>query len=143
MLMTFGKYRFDRKHEWELVRFCSKLNTKVIGGAGRLLRRFEEDYKPVSPVSYADRQWSRERAVQGAGIQVGPCFEARLLVFQERHQAQVFEDDVPEAQAERPAESIRPVAVRSLEHEEQRIFRDIRLRKLRVRENVFGRHAVE
>ena len=57
--MTFGKCRFDRKHEWELVRFCSKLNTKVIGGAGRLLRRFEEDYKPVSPVSYADRQWSR------------------------------------------------------------------------------------
>jgi hypothetical protein len=33
-LMTFGKCRFDKKHEWELVRFCSKLNTKVIGGAG-------------------------------------------------------------------------------------------------------------
>lgn len=68
--MTFGKCRFDRKHEWELVRFCSKLNTKVIDGAGRLLRRFEEDYKPVSPVSYADRQRSRGGLYKALGFRL-------------------------------------------------------------------------
>lgn len=57
-LMTFGKCRFDKKHEWELVRFCSKLNTRVVGGAGKLLRRFEKNYMPKSLVTYADRRWS-------------------------------------------------------------------------------------
>jgi very-short-patch-repair endonuclease len=43
-LMTFGGCRLDKSHEWELLRFCSKLNTRVVGGAGKLLKYFEKKY---------------------------------------------------------------------------------------------------
>ena len=43
-LMTFGECRFDKRHEWELVRFCSKLNTRIVGAAGKLLGHFEKKY---------------------------------------------------------------------------------------------------
>ncbi len=35
-LMSFGKSRFNKNYEWELLRFVNKLNTKVIGGASKL-----------------------------------------------------------------------------------------------------------
>lgn len=60
-VMTFGKTRHfigNSSHEWELLRFCNKRNTLVIGGASRLYRYFENMYKPISVVSYADRRWS-------------------------------------------------------------------------------------
>ena len=43
-LMTFGGCRLDKSHEWELLRFCSKLNTRVVGGGGKLLKYFEKKY---------------------------------------------------------------------------------------------------
>jgi hypothetical protein len=43
----------------ELVRFCNKLNTSVIGGADKLLKYFIKTYKPKEITSYADRRWSQ------------------------------------------------------------------------------------
>ncbi len=57
-LMTFGKPRFNKSYEYELIRFCNKLNTSVVGGASKLLKYFETKYKPKSLVSYANLQWS-------------------------------------------------------------------------------------
>jgi len=57
-LMAFGKCRFDKKHEWEMLRFCNKLGYHVPGAAGKLLKHFEKNYQPKSLVSYADRRWS-------------------------------------------------------------------------------------
>jgi len=60
-LMTFGKSRHfigNGKNEWELLRFCNKLNTNVVGGASKLLNHFIKNYKPNNMVSYADRRWS-------------------------------------------------------------------------------------
>ena len=57
-VMTFGKPRFSNNHEYELIRFCNKLNTSVVGGASKLLKYFETKYKPKSLVSYANLQWS-------------------------------------------------------------------------------------
>lgn len=56
--MTFGKSRYHRCvfGSFELIRYCSIGN--VIGGAGKLLKRFEVDHKPVHLVSYASRTWS-------------------------------------------------------------------------------------
>lgn len=67
-LMTFGKCRFDRKHEWELVRFCSRLNARVVGAAGKMLAYFEKKYSPISIVSYADRRWSRGKLYKALGF---------------------------------------------------------------------------
>lgn len=57
-IMTFGKARFSRKYEYELLRFTNSLGTIVVGGASRLLSYFEKKYNPKSLVSYADRRWS-------------------------------------------------------------------------------------
>lgn len=60
-LMTFGKSRHfvgNKKYEWELLRFCNKQNTNVIGAASKLFKHFIETINPNSVVSYADRRWS-------------------------------------------------------------------------------------
>ncbi|MFA5153901.1 MAG: hypothetical protein WC554_15225 [Clostridia bacterium] len=58
-LMTFGKKRMimkskSQENEYELLRFCNKLNTSVIGGASKLFSYFIEQYKPEIIVSYAN-----------------------------------------------------------------------------------------
>lgn len=60
-LMTFGKTRHfigSSSHEYELLRFCNKLNTNVVGGASKLFKHFVDTNKPNNVVSYADRRWS-------------------------------------------------------------------------------------
>lgn len=56
-LMSFGKSRWDKKYEWELVRFASVLNTRVVGGFSRLLAAFQAS-NAGSIISYSDRLWS-------------------------------------------------------------------------------------
>ena len=51
-LMTFGKSRFNKSCEYELLRYCSHYN--VIGGAEKLFKYFVDNYKPHSIVSYCD-----------------------------------------------------------------------------------------
>lgn len=61
-VMTFGKHRF-RKHQtdtdtYELLRFCNKRYTSVVGAAGKLLKHFIRVNKPSKIISYADRRYS-------------------------------------------------------------------------------------
>lgn len=55
-VMTFCKPRFNKNYEWEISRFCSLKTTRVIGGGSKLLKKFEDDYKPTNLISYTD--WS-------------------------------------------------------------------------------------
>ena len=43
---------------FEMLRFCNKLNTNVVGGASRLFKHFIKNHNPVEIISYADRSWS-------------------------------------------------------------------------------------
>lgn len=56
-VMTIGKPRFNKKFEWELIRLSSELNTRVIGGASKLLKYFERNYNPKNIISYGNRRW--------------------------------------------------------------------------------------
>lgn len=56
-IMTFGKRPFLNGYEYELVRFCNKLNTVVVGGASKLFKHFIKEYKPKNIVSYSDNRW--------------------------------------------------------------------------------------
>lgn len=67
-LMTFSKSRFSKKYEWEMVRFCNKLNYHIPGAASRLLKYFEKNWKPHSIVSYADRRWSMGNLYNALGF---------------------------------------------------------------------------
>ena len=51
-LMTFGKSRFNKNCEYELLRYCASHN--VVGGAEKLFKYFVDTYKPNSVVSYCD-----------------------------------------------------------------------------------------
>jgi hypothetical protein len=62
-LMTFGNLRKSlgqksTENSYEMLRFCNKLNTNIIGGASKLFKYFLEKYNPKEIISYADRSWS-------------------------------------------------------------------------------------
>lgn len=61
-VMTFGKLRksLGSKHvdgEWELIRFCNKLNINVIGGASKLFKHFIKEHNPQKIISFSDNRF--------------------------------------------------------------------------------------
>ena len=68
-LMTFSKPGFSKGYEYELIRFCSKINHRVIGGASKLLKYFERNYNPTSIVTYANRRWSQGNLYNALGFE--------------------------------------------------------------------------
>lgn len=65
-LMTFSKMRNtigtgseNLSDCYELVRFCSKLNTSVVGGASKLFKHFIKTYQPERIRSFSDRAHTR------------------------------------------------------------------------------------
>jgi len=73
-LMTFGNRRVamgkkaTNKDEYELLRFCNKLNTNVIGGASKLFKYFVNNYKPLEITTYADRSISQGKLYKTLGF---------------------------------------------------------------------------
>lgn len=53
-LMTFGGRNVNSKKEFELIRFCNKINTNVIGSASKLFCYFIKNHDYKSIISYAD-----------------------------------------------------------------------------------------
>jgi hypothetical protein len=58
-IMTFGNLRRSlgqksKEGSYELLRFCNKLNTTVIGGASRLFKYFIDNYDVKEVISYSD-----------------------------------------------------------------------------------------
>ena len=56
--MSFGKSRFNKNYEYELLRFSNKLNSFVAGGAQKLFKHSLEIIKPNSLISYCDVRFS-------------------------------------------------------------------------------------
>jgi hypothetical protein len=52
-VMTFGKDRYGKKFDWELIRFANKKHTSVIGGAQKLWKHFLKNHEG-SVICYAD-----------------------------------------------------------------------------------------
>jgi len=68
-IMTFSKSRYDKKIEWELVRYCGLCGYNVIGGAGKLLSYFEKHYNPKSIISYANLRYSNGNLYDKLGFE--------------------------------------------------------------------------
>jgi len=67
--MSFTKSRFNKKYNWELTRFCSVINTRVIGGASKLFTHFTKQYPQDSIVSYSDKRWNTGSVYQALGFE--------------------------------------------------------------------------
>lgn len=52
--MTFSKSRFNKKYEWEIIRYATFPGYRIIGGASKLFSFFKERYQPKSVLSYCD-----------------------------------------------------------------------------------------
>jgi hypothetical protein len=51
-IMTFGKPRYSKKYEYELIRYCSAMH--VVGGSEKIFAHFIKCYGPESVISYCD-----------------------------------------------------------------------------------------
>ena len=56
--MSFGRCRYSSEYDYELIRFASKLNTSVVGGASRLFQHFVRNVRCNVVVSYCDLSWN-------------------------------------------------------------------------------------
>ena len=54
-IMTFGKPRYNKNYQYELLRLCSKSNLIVVGGASKLFKYFIDNYNPDSIISYCNK----------------------------------------------------------------------------------------
>lgn len=53
-VMTFGRSRFDKKSQWELIRYASAIGVNVQGGASKLWKYFLNSHQPQNVISYCD-----------------------------------------------------------------------------------------
>lgn len=53
-VMTFGRPRFNREYQYELIRIAYKAKTVVVGGSEKLFKHFIKKYNPVDIISYCD-----------------------------------------------------------------------------------------
>ena len=89
-IMSFGKCRFSKKYEYELLRFCNKLGHHIPGAASKLLKYFENVYKPHSLVSYADRRWSNGNVYHKLGFTYSHSSEPNYWYFKLRDSSCLF-----------------------------------------------------
>lgn len=76
-LMTFGNIRPTIGHTLddvpgsvELIRFCNKRNTSVVGGASKLFKYFIRTYKPIKVISFSDRAHTKGSLYNTLGFKV-------------------------------------------------------------------------
>jgi very-short-patch-repair endonuclease len=73
-VMSFSSFRINlgnkkpKDNEYELIRFCNKLNTNVVGGASKLLKYFINNYNPLKIISYADNDYSEGKLYNVLGF---------------------------------------------------------------------------
>ncbi|MEM2159554.1 MAG: hypothetical protein QXN55_01215 [Candidatus Nitrosotenuis sp.] len=68
-VMTFGKPRFSKKYDWEIIRFANKLDHLVIGAASKLFSHFVKENSNTTIMSYSDRRWGNGGVYEKMGMQ--------------------------------------------------------------------------
>jgi hypothetical protein len=56
-LLSFGKPRFSKKYQWEIIRSCSKSGHIVMGGLEKLWSRFIRDNEVMNVITYSDARF--------------------------------------------------------------------------------------
>ena len=76
-LMTFGKPRFNKKYEWELIRFANKKYYTVIGGASKIFKSFNGK----SILSYSDLRYSEGNLYKILGLKYSHTTSPNYFYF--------------------------------------------------------------
>ncbi len=92
--MSFSKPRFDKKYQWEIIRFSNLLFTSVIGGASKLFKQFVKEYNPSSVMSYSSNDIGNGGLYSTLGftyvsrLSQGYCYIDNNCVRHSRHKFQ-------------------------------------------------------
>lgn len=63
-IMTFSKTRYNKNYDWELLRFCHKKSTTVVGGASKLLK-----YSGIkNMITYCDLRYGTGEVYRNIGM---------------------------------------------------------------------------
>ena len=80
-VMSFGKSRFNKQYDWELLRYASK--DCVIGGAGKLLAYFRKKYVNTSIISYCDLRYSNGDLYKSIGFKFSHISDPSFRYYNE------------------------------------------------------------
>lgn len=80
-VMSFGKSRYTKKYEWEIIRYASKLNTRIVGGASKLFKYFLRNYKPKSIISYCDLRYGTGKVYEKLGFKLSHITKPNYYYF--------------------------------------------------------------
>jgi hypothetical protein len=89
-LMTFGKPRFNKHVDWELLRFCSKAGYTVVGGASRLFYYFIRTYNPKTLLSYCDMRYGIGNVYDRLGFKQENWSAPNYKYFKKNASTQLF-----------------------------------------------------
>ena len=68
-VMTFRKQRFFKTSTaWEIIRYCTKNNLRIVGGASKIFSHFVNNYSPTEVHSYADLRLSNGNVYEKLGF---------------------------------------------------------------------------
>lgn len=56
-VMSFGKPRYTKEYDWELLRFANLSNYSIYGGASKLWKQFLKDYNPNNVITYTNNDF--------------------------------------------------------------------------------------
>lgn len=68
-VMTLSKPRYDKVHDYELIRFASELNVTVVGAASKLFSAFKRNFPDASVISYCDLRYGSGEVYKKLGFE--------------------------------------------------------------------------
>jgi len=80
-LLTMGKPRFNKKYEWEILRFCNKNYCLVVGALSKLLKYFVTEYNVRSVISYVDLRYGLGTSYMKIGFEFLKVTEPNYYYF--------------------------------------------------------------
>lgn len=69
-VMTFGKPRFNKHYDQELLRYACKQHFAIQGGASKLFKHFLNKHNPRSIISYCDLRWNNGNVYDQLGFKL-------------------------------------------------------------------------
>jgi len=79
--LSKGRNTISGGYEYELIRFCNKINTTVIGGASKLFKYFIKKHQPKNIVSFANRRWSDGSLYYNLGFRLSHISDPNYFYF--------------------------------------------------------------
>lgn len=68
-LMTFGRSRFNKNYDQELLRYANKQGFTIQGGASKLFKHFLKNHSTTSVISYCDLRWNTGKLYENLGFE--------------------------------------------------------------------------